>query len=71
MQPFGLLNFIKSVLDQGGNPPQAPAKTPEDDSPSEGIPPSLTPPPTEAPTNNPFVDFCAAHDERAKRIKKK
>ncbi len=68
MQPFGLLNFIKSVLEKDGT---------ANEQPSEPISPSQTPseqsPPDEPqpPTHNSFVDFCTAHDERAKRIKKK
>jgi len=68
MQPFGLLNFIKSVLEKDGTAneqPPEPNSAPQ--TPSEPAPVAEPQP----PTRNSFVDFCTAHDERAKRIRKK
>ncbi len=66
MQPFGLLNFIKSVLEKDSTPAPQPSE-PSTVSTSQDEP--AQPEPT--PKHNSFVDFCSAHDARAKRIRKK
>ncbi len=71
LEPFGLLNFIQSALKSSQIKPSEPPRNttePTDQPTSEPAPP---PPSTEPPRQeNPFLDFCKLHDERAKRIKK-
>ncbi len=73
LEPFGLLNFIQSALKSSqANPSDPPRNTAAPDEPTIPEPTSEpAPPPTEPPRQeNPFLDFCKLHDERAKRIKK-
>lgn len=64
MEVFGLLNLLKNALETA--PEQPPAAPPTETPPS--------PPPTADETvapRNPYLDFAAAHDARAKKIKRK
>ena len=65
MEVFGLLNLLKNALETA--PEQSPAAAPPTETPS-------SPPPatneTVAP-RNPYLDFAAAHDARARKIKRK
>ena len=75
LEPFGLLNFIQSALKSSqANPSDPPRNTTDPAEPTITEPTSEpTPPPTTAEPpwqENPFLDFCKLHDERAKRIKK-
>ncbi len=83
MEPFGLLNLLKSLLPQTENPAQkptensgkngsdldndAPAPKAENDCLAKQENPS--PPFAETPQNA-FLDFVNRHDERKKNIKK-
>jgi hypothetical protein len=64
MEVFGLLNLLKNVLES------APAPTADAPTTEEKHAP---PPPEEpqAPARNPYLDFAAAHDARARKIKRK
>ena len=62
MDPFGLLNLLKSAVSPAPNT-EAPAPQPLPE--QEQIPPEKT------ETANAFVDFMVAHDTRAKRTKKR
>ena len=66
MDPFGLLNLLKSAVSsdtktEEPNPPTVASPSPEQAPIS----------PENSETENAFVDFIAAHDARAKRTKKR
>ena len=80
MEAFGLLNFLKNVLlstapaplqteeDRSATPPPTPAATNTETSPR--IESQKETAPAQTDKENVFLQFMAAHDERAKRTRK-
>lgn len=61
MEPFGLLNLLKSLLPDGNaEEPSAPPKDEEKEP---------APPPVQTRKENACLDFLEAHEKRAKRKK--
>ena len=84
MEPFGLLNLLKSLLPQTENITQNPetntdkgapvftAETPTNDTrPLPFSEESPTGPPPVTPSTDTFLDFVSRHDARAKNVKKR
>jgi hypothetical protein len=65
MEPFGLLQFLQSLLK---NPPSDPPPTEE--LPQE-IPKEKPNKPDPAPTNDAYLQFITNHDKRAHGVRKK
>ncbi len=66
MEPFGVLNFIRSLLETDKAAESSPP--PPNENPS-----SVSPPPEEPTTpltQNSYLLFAKAHDERAKKLRK-
>ena len=66
MEPFGLFNLLKSAVFPDSKT-EEPAPSPDPPSASEQNTTNAVP--TKEP--NAFLDFMTAHDERAKRVKKR
>ena len=64
MEVFGLLNLLKNALESAPTPPP-------DAPPTEEKRPPIPPEEPTLPMRNPYLDFAAMHDARAKKIKKK
>ena len=68
MEPFALLNLLKTLLPQDETKHASPPPQTDD------APANSTPPPSEPPVvtqeRNAFLEFAQKHDERAKRTKK-
>ena len=68
MEPFALLNLLKTLLPQEEEKPAPPPPQKEDPAEKATTAPSETPP--DYQENNAFLAFAKRHDERAKRTKK-
>ena len=68
MEPFAIVNLLKSLLENTQKKEDAPP-TQEKPSPAPTEP---KPPKTEeeAPINNPYLSFMDAHDARARKLRK-
>ena len=66
MEPFGVLNLIRSLLETN--------QTAEETPPPSNKQTDFTPPPTEessnTPTQNSYLAFAQAHEERARKLRK-
>lgn len=68
MEPFGLFNLLKSAVFPE---PKTEETLPQPDSSSSATPKQNLSPNEKSEEPNAFVDFMAAHDARAKRLKKR
>ena len=65
MEPFGVLNFIRSLLETDKAAESSPP--PPNENPSSAVPPEEA---TTPPTQNSYLLFAKAHDERARKLRK-
>ena len=65
MEPFGVLNFIRSLLETDKAAESSPP--PPNENPSSAMPPEEA---TTPPTQNSYLLFAKAHDERARKLRK-
>ena len=78
MQPFGLLNFIKTAIQaaetltpsEGGNAPSSPDSLDAPASSNAPPAPQNKEKEREDKATNAFLSFCEQHDKRAKRLRK-
>lgn len=68
MEPFGLFNLLKSAVFPDSKT-EDPAPSPDPPSATDSEQNTTNAVPTKEP--NAFLDFMTAHDERAKRVKKR
>lgn len=73
MEAFGLMNLIKSALtatqsEEGSKEKATPAPSEQPES-AEAVQPQAVEKSVSA-VENPFVTFCARHDERARKLRK-
>ena len=68
MEPFALLNLLKSLLPDAQKTGETPSAPPPDTTPSAPV--STPSQPAEKEQNNACLDFFNRHDARVKRTKK-
>ena len=73
MEAFGLMNLIKSAItaaqSEEGSKEKAPPAPSEQPESAEAVQPQAVEKSVSA-VENPFVTFCARHDERARKLRK-
>ena len=66
MEPFGVLNLIRSLLETNQKTEEAPPPSTEKADPADPTPEE----PLQAQAQNSYLRFAEAHEERARKLRK-
>lgn len=67
MEPFGVLNLIRSILETNQKAEETPPPSTEKTDPEQPPQSAQTPMP---PSQNSYLAFAQAHEERARKLRK-